>query len=238
MQSRIIFNGQEYESREAMPPDVRRAYDEALSGLADIGRLALPDSALARGLLPRVHSGHYLRAHYAAKRAAAWVVPILLALATGGMLVAGVWLLWPMHASLRSQGGGFSISPGLLVAVALTTLTGIGVAILLMYRKLDSPETADTDVSAPDAPSGSAEPPANQDVLRVLDRTEHILARVLQLLLGVAAGGVVVGAVWMISNMDPSSRSQAGNVFVAIGALVALACLAGMYISIEMRLRK
>ncbi len=42
----------------------------------------------------------------------------------------------------------------------------------------------------------------------------------------------------MISNMDPSSRSQGGNVFVLIGGLVALACLAGMYVSIEMRLRK
>jgi hypothetical protein len=38
--------------------------------------------------------------------------------------------------------------------------------------------------------------------------------------------------------MDASSRSQAGDIFVGIGVLVALACIAGMYISIEMRLKK
>src|SRR5688500_9669511 len=98
MQARIIFNGQEYQSPEAMPPHVRVAYDEALSHLADIGRQALPNSVLAQGLLPRVHSRHYQRAHDAAKRAAVWVVPVLLALATGSMLVVSVWLLWPMQA--------------------------------------------------------------------------------------------------------------------------------------------
>jgi hypothetical protein len=42
--ARIVFNGQEYPSREAMPEDVRRAYDEALAmirgaypGTADLG---------------------------------------------------------------------------------------------------------------------------------------------------------------------------------------------------------
>jgi hypothetical protein len=42
----------------------------------------------------------------------------------------------------------------------------------------------------------------------------------------------------MISHMDASSRSQAGDIFVGIGVLMALACIAGMYISIEMRLKK
>jgi hypothetical protein len=38
--------------------------------------------------------------------------------------------------------------------------------------------------------------------------------------------------------MDASSRSQAGDVFVGLGMLVALGCIAGMYISITMRLKK
>jgi hypothetical protein len=42
----------------------------------------------------------------------------------------------------------------------------------------------------------------------------------------------------MISHMDASSRSQAGDMFVVIGVLVALGCIAGMYISIAMRLKK
>jgi hypothetical protein len=49
---------------------------------------------------------------------------------------------------------------------------------------------------------------------------------------------VVAGAIWMITHMDASSRSQAGDIFVVVGVLVALACIAGMYISIEMRLKK
>jgi hypothetical protein len=53
-----------------------------------------------------------------------------------------------------------------------------------------------------------------------------------------AAGGVVAGAIWMITHMDASSGSQAGDIFVVVGVLVAFACIAGMYISIEMRLKK
>ena len=33
MTSRIIYNGQEFPTREAMPPDVRKAYEEAMSVL-------------------------------------------------------------------------------------------------------------------------------------------------------------------------------------------------------------
>jgi hypothetical protein len=156
------------------------------------------------------------------------VLQIVLAAVTGAVIVVGGWMIWQLDANLRSQGGGFYVGRGLLVLVVLTAIAGISIAIRLMLKKDGSPD-------AHDSPSQAH---GNESILRALDMTEHTLARVLQILLGVAAGGVVAGAIWMITHMDASSRSQAGDVFVAVGALVALACIAGMYISVEMRLKK
>jgi hypothetical protein len=285
MTTRIIFNGQEYASSEAMPEAVRTAHREALARLKDADQDGVPDLvergktgnviriqdssitvngrefqnvasmpwpfrmlyeyALRRAegaqrgaLLPRGHSEDFLRAHHRAKLSAARVLPILLGLATGGILLAGVWMVWHLDASLRSQGGSFHVGPGLLMAVALTTIAGIGVAVWMMLKKQRSPETRAPAGSGPDARISPSSADRNAPLLRALDTTEHALARVLQILLGVAAGGLVAGGVWMISHMDASSRSQAGDIFVVIGVLVALACIAGIYISIEMRLKK
>lgn len=299
MTTRIIFNGQEYASTEAMPKAVRTAYQEALAGLEEANKNGVPDildrgetgnviriqessitvngrefqnvasmpgplrvlyeyalrqaegaqhglsrtvtgdsGTVARALLPRTHSEDFLRAHYRAKHTAARVLPILLGLLTGGILIAGVSMVWHLDASLRSQGGDFYVGPGLLVAVALTTITGIGMAIWMMLKKQGSPETGALGGSAPDAQTTPSQAHRNEVLLRALDTTERTLARVLQILLGVAAGGVVAGGVWMISHMDASSRSQAGDIFVWSGVLMALACIAGIYISIEMRLKK
>jgi hypothetical protein len=41
--ARIVFNGQEYGSREAMPEDVRKAYDEVLATLRDADADGIPD---------------------------------------------------------------------------------------------------------------------------------------------------------------------------------------------------
>jgi hypothetical protein len=43
MTTRIIFNGQEYSSTEAMPEDVRKLYQQALSQLADADHNGIPD---------------------------------------------------------------------------------------------------------------------------------------------------------------------------------------------------
>ena len=43
MTTRIIFNGQEYTSPEAMPDDVRKLYQQALAQLADADHNGLPD---------------------------------------------------------------------------------------------------------------------------------------------------------------------------------------------------
>ena len=43
MSTRIVFNGQEYQSLDAMPPDVRQAYDEFVKQLGDADHDGIPD---------------------------------------------------------------------------------------------------------------------------------------------------------------------------------------------------
>ncbi|HEY7636188.1 MAG TPA: hypothetical protein VH763_11615 [Gemmatimonadales bacterium] len=49
MATRIIFNGQEYASPEAMPEDVRRMYQQALAQFADADYNGIPDVLEGRG---------------------------------------------------------------------------------------------------------------------------------------------------------------------------------------------
>jgi hypothetical protein len=213
MKRRIIFNGQEYTSPEAMPPDVRRAYEEALSDLTDIAQRSAANSALARALMPRAHSEHFLRAHYGARRTAAWMIPLLVATALGGMLIVGVWLLRPMNASGR--GGDFSIGPGLLIAVAL--ITGIGVGILSLYRRLDSSQAADMEVSSPDGKSQGPE----DDPSEGLDAAQRTLGPMLAFM----AGFVLVFATGLIFTIGGGQEHLAGRLAVAVPALLLLGWL-------------
>ena len=121
-------------------------------------------------------------------------------------------MAWRMNPT-QAAPGDLVVGRGFLLLVAITTIAGIALAVWMMLRK------------------GTGVPVA-------FDAIEQVLGRVLQIILGVAAGGVVAGAAWMISHMDAGSRSQGGNLFVTIGAVVALACLAGMYVSVERRLKK
>ena len=232
MTTRIIFKGQEYPSTEAMPQAVRTAYQEALAKSEDADRNGVPVS-------PRAHPGEdVLRALDRAESTMAPVLLVVLAAATGAAIVVGGWMLWQLDADLRSRGGGFYVGRGLLALVVLTSIAGISIAIWMTLRKHRSPTTSAQEGSAPDAQTIPSQVHPNEGFLRALDTTEHTLVRVLQILLVIAAGGVVAGGVWMISHMDASSRSQAGDMFVVIGVLVALGCIAGMYISITMRLKK
>ena len=43
MTTRIVFNGQEYASLDAMPPDVRQAYDQIVNQLGDADHDGVPD---------------------------------------------------------------------------------------------------------------------------------------------------------------------------------------------------
>jgi hypothetical protein len=237
MTTPIIFNGQEYASTEAMPQAVRTAYQQALTQLEVADQNGVPGS-------PRTHpDDDFLRALDRTEPTLTMVLLVLLAVATGAAMVVGGWMLWHLDADLRSQGGGFYMGRGLLALVLLTSMAGIGIATWMTLKKHRSPETSAPkglvpEGSAADAQTTPSPSHRNEGFLRALDTTEHTLVRVLQILLGVAAGGVLAGGIWMISHMDASSRSQAGDVFVGLGMLVALGCIAGMYISITMRLKK
>lgn len=59
MGTRIVFNGREYASPEAMPADVREAYDRALAYMADADRNGIPDV-----LQDSPAAGHVLGIHH------------------------------------------------------------------------------------------------------------------------------------------------------------------------------
>jgi hypothetical protein len=241
--SSVTVNGREFKDLASLPAPLRVLFDYALGQVegAQSGPskpLAGDSGTVARLLLPRAHSEDFLRAHYQAKQTAARVLPVLLGLVFVVMIPVGIWMVWQLDAGLRSQGSGFQIGRGFRLTVALTAIAGIGIAIWLMLKKQGTQETSASGASTPDARITPAQQHGNEGFLRTLDTTEHTLGRVLQLLLGIAAGGVLAGGVWMLSHMDGSSRSQAGDIFVGIGMVVALTCVARMYISIEMKLKK
>jgi hypothetical protein len=226
MTDRISVDGQEYESIEAMPPAVRAAYQEAISKLrqssGDAAGMLEVAGRLSPDLFHREHSEHYLEVYRKARQTVSRVLTIAVGLFVVGSIALGVWALWLLDSSAVEQESGFSVGPGYITLVVVTAIVGIALAVWIMMLRKRAPTNAEGVSRA----------------LAALDRVEGVAGRGLQILLGMAAGGVVAGGYWMISNMDPSSRSQAGDVYVGIGVLVALACIAAMYVAIEMRLRK
>jgi hypothetical protein len=59
-------------------------------------------------------------------------------------------------------------------------------------------------------------------VLAGLDEAQAVMAGVMRVLLGGLAGAVFAGAILIMADMDASSRSQGGRVYVALAAVVAL----------------
>lgn len=170
---------------------------------------------VAPGPLASAHSQHFLDAHLEAKRIAGRVLPLLLGLVAVGILAFGGWALWGLTGSAAAQGVSLPIRPGFLALVVTTGIVGIGLVTWMVLH----PESA-------------------KRVLGALDSIGRVAARMLQILLAVAAGGVAAGGYWMISRMDASSRSQGGDVFVGVGLVLALGCIAGMYVAIERGLRE
>jgi hypothetical protein len=58
------------------------------------------------------------------------MMSILRALALGGMLTAGVRLLWPMIANVGGRGGSSLIAQALLTAVAVVTAMVVAIVFL------------------------------------------------------------------------------------------------------------
>lgn len=159
--TRIIFNGQEYPSREAMPEDVRRAYDAALGilrenhpGSADAaagdhtvidmqhrtsftlggpGGVRLPPGMgrLVASALDRASGADDSRDEPAADEPVHTAFGMVLAFAAGFVFVLGLMLMVAL-------GGGRSHLPGrLMVAVATLLLLGWldGMATRMVRRR-------------------------------------------------------------------------------------------------------
>jgi hypothetical protein len=107
---RIIFNGQQYASTEAMPEDVRKMYRQALAQLADADHSGIPDVLEQRQGLLRVLDR--------SESVLSTVLVVVLAAAAGAVIVFGSWMITHMDESSRSQGGVIYVGFGMLVVLA------------------------------------------------------------------------------------------------------------------------
>jgi hypothetical protein len=147
MTTRIMFNGQEYASAEAMPEDVRKVYQQALAQLADAGHSGIPD-VLERGgagnvigiqnssitvngktygsvaEMPALNrepasaaDEDLMRALDQSENVLSTILVILLAAAAGAVIVFGSWMITHMDESSRSQGGVLYVSLAMVVVL-------------------------------------------------------------------------------------------------------------------------
>jgi len=82
-----------------------------------------------------------------------------------------------------------------------------------------------------------APPPANAPLLRRLDTATSALGTALYMLSAFMAAGLAAVGIWMIMNMDASSRSQGGAFYIWILVAIALAWLVGSLLNLGLRRR-
>jgi hypothetical protein len=78
---------------------------------------------------------------------------------------------------------------------------------------------------------------ANDPLARRLDTATNVLGTVLYMLQAFMAAGLAAIGIWMIVNMDASSRSQGGAFYIWILVAIALAWLVGSLVSLGLRRR-
>jgi hypothetical protein len=168
MSTRITFNRQEYAGPEAMPDDVRRAYEDMLARLsADENRDGVPD------VLEGNRSG-----------------------------------LGMKQISVMINGKPVDVAD--LPAPARGLLRYVGA-----FLARSAPRT---------------DPAPNAELTRTIDPIQDRLAGVLRFLSLVVAGAILAVGALMIRDMDASSRSQGGVIYVGIAMDVALVWAMGMFI--------
>lgn len=205
MTTRIIFNGQEYPSTEAMPGDVRKMYQQALAQLADADRNGIPDVLEHRG------------------EGAMPVIGIQNSSITVNGKTYGSVDEMPGFARFLFEQAMRQLNPSRARAPDVP-------AGLLSERDSESTQRRSKLAvwnSEPAAPE--------EGLMRVLDRSENVLSTVLVIVLAAAAGAVIVFGSWMITHMDDSSRSQGGVIYVGLGMVVVLGAIAGQFINLWWR---
>jgi hypothetical protein len=209
MTTRIIFNGQEYPSTEAMPDDVRKAYQQALAYLADADHNGIPDLLEKRG------------------EGAMPVIGIQnSSITVNGKTYGSVdempgFMRFLFEQAMRQLSTGQSIAPDVPAG--------------LLSEREGEPATRRKELAERGSETATAPDPS---LMRVLDQSENVLSTVLVLVLAAAAGAVIVLGSWMITHMDDSSRSQGGVIYVAFGMVIVLGAIAGQFINLWWRQHK
>lgn len=200
MKARIVYNGQEYASAEAMPEDVRREYEAVLAHFADADRDGIPD-VMQRG------EGDGAGSTIGIQRSS--ITFNGRTVASAGAIPAFVRrLVGEALAHARPDRRDASHVSGQAAEYAPRDAEASGPALPIVPRE-----------SPFDRLDG------REHVAASLDRASHLLALFLGALLSVAAVVVLVGAVAIITTMDASSRSQGGRIYVAIAAIAVLGAI-------------
>jgi hypothetical protein len=209
MTTRIIFNGQEYPSTEAMPDDVRKAYQQALACLADADHNGIPDVLERRGDS---------------------AMPVI------GIQNSSITVNGKNYGSVDEMPGfvRFLFEQAMQRLNTAHSTTADVPAGLLSEREREPVSRRSELAQQNREPS----PAPDEGLMRALDQSEDVLSTVLVLVLAAAAGAVIVFGSWMITHMDESSRSQGGMIYVAFGMVIILGAIAGQFVNLWWRKQK
>jgi hypothetical protein len=197
METKIIFNGKEYASPEAMPEEVRQAYQQAMAQFADADKNGIPD-ILERGAAGNVIAIQQSSISFNGRE-----------FKSVGKMPVVVRRLFEMAMS-QTDANRNGIPDALEAASSGrdTPSPSAGTA---------GPETlAAVNASIPNSPR------EREPIMAGLERTANTLDMFLRILLSIVAIATVAGAVFLMLKMDSGSRIQGGRFYVAIAALFIL----------------
>jgi len=197
METKIIFNGKEYANPEAMPEEVRQAYQQAMAQFADADKNGIPD------ILERGAAGNVIAIQQSS-------------ISFNGREFKSVG---EMPAVVRRL---FEMAMGQADANRNDIPDALESALTGFQTPPTRPETARPEfsgmVNAP-TPNPRRE---REPIMAGLERTANALDIFLRILLSIVAIATVVGAAFLMLKMDSGSRGQGGRFYVAIAALVIL----------------
>jgi hypothetical protein len=197
METKIIFNGKEYASPEAMPEEVRQAYQDAVAQFADADKNGIPD------ILERGSSGNVIAIQQSSISFNGREYKSV------GEMPAIVRRLFEFAMS-QADANRNGIPDALEAALARSETPSASAGTI--GSKLS--ETVNLSTFNP--------PPERQSITTGLKQTANTLETFLRILLSFIAVATIAGAIFLMLKMDGGSRSQGGRFYVAIAALVIL----------------
>jgi hypothetical protein len=197
METKIIFNGKTYTNVEAMPEEVRQAYQDALAQFADADKNGIPD------ILERGAAGNVIAIQQSS-------------ISFNGREFKSVG---EMPAIVRRL---FELAMGQADANRNSIPDALEAALSGRETPFPAAGTAGPETAAAANVSTSNPPHRREPITAGLERTANALDIFLRILLSIVAIATVAGATFLMLKMDSGSRSQGGRFYVAIAALVIL----------------